>query len=177
MWNLFWSTHLEKVTAFVAVALWCIGCSGREGLAGLQLMGWTQGVLLQGDSGGCIRELQPYDAAGERYLARLAGEANGFRLCQILFELLLNFLHRNTGFDCGWAGNGTVDLSFSDLAVCCFFLSCLKPRCFSSDSSSDRDGPQGCYLLVVYQGELGFPRGLIRCAAISSTLLKVPMNY
>ncbi len=57
--------------------------------------------LLQGDSGGCIRELQPYDAAGERYLARLAGEANGFRLCQILFELLLNFLHRNTGFDCG----------------------------------------------------------------------------
>jgi fido (protein-threonine AMPylation protein) len=34
-------------------------------------------------------------------LARLTGEANGFRLCLILFELLLNFLHRNTGFDRG----------------------------------------------------------------------------
>lgn len=50
-------------------------------------------------AGRCVRELLLYDATGKRYLARLTGEANGFRLCLIFFELPLNFLYRNARFD------------------------------------------------------------------------------
>lgn len=92
-----------------------------EELTGLQLMGWTQGILLQNNSGGCLRVLQPYNAAGERHLAKLTGEVHGFRLCLIFFELLRNFLHWNTDSYRGRAGNDAVDLIFRDLATCCFF--------------------------------------------------------
>lgn len=120
-WRLFWSTPSEKVTNIChdCFAMRCQFWRGRTYWT--KVCGRAQDVLLQGNTGECLRALQPYDSAGERYFARLASEANGFRLCLIFFELLLKFLHRNARFDCGWAGNCAVDLSSGDLSMCCFF--------------------------------------------------------
>jgi fido (protein-threonine AMPylation protein) len=54
-----------------------------KGLLDYSLWDEHKAFYFKGNTGRRIRELQPYDATGERHLARLTGEANGFRLCLI----------------------------------------------------------------------------------------------